>query len=135
MITDALDSLMNQAVESVSRANGHAQHIEEAAPTVHQDEHEDHYVMVDALLLREPEDRTVFQMDRRSIRLRKLSTINSPWTGTSAASDLDNWSAQIGEHSQLIRHVASLNRPIITVRTRSTVPTGDLAWITRFWMW
>ena len=65
-------------------------------------------------------------MNHRSTRLQELAVSSTPWTRTTAATDLDNWTSPIGDHSQFIRRVAPLNRPIVTLRTEKTAHTGQL---------
>ena len=60
------------------------------------------------------------------MRLHDLAASSSPWTRTTAAAVLDNWTSQIGDHSQFIRRVAPLNRSVVTLRTGNTVHTGHL---------
>ena len=131
MATEALASLMSQTQPTAGTT------------TVPQhEEDEDYFVRIDALLLRDLQGRAFHQTDHRSARLYDLSTNDSLWRRTSAASDLDNWTSQIREHDHFIRRVAALNRPIVTLRTGTTVHTGHLSGllgvgilITRSWIW
>ena len=90
-------------------------------------ENEDYYARIDSLLLRDPSDRAAHLADHRSTLLRQQSPSSVPWSRTTAATDLDNWNTQIGDYGQFIRRTAALNRPIVTLRTGSTVHTGHLA--------
>ena len=102
MTTEALDSFMSQAADIVNRVNAYMQPIEAVVVPAHVDEYKDIYAQLDSLLLRKPDDRTAFQADHRSTRLREMSEAIGQWARTSAATDLDNWSDQKGYHSQSI---------------------------------
>ena len=94
--------MMTQAENIVNNENGHTQPAEAAVGPGPQDGHEDRYAQVDALLLRKSEDRAPYQVDHRSSRLRDMSFASTLWTRTEAATVLDYWTFQIGDHSQFI---------------------------------
>ena len=126
METEALSSLVSQIQAIVEGASVAVQQTEVTA-TQRQDGNEDYYARIDSLLLRDPQDRAALLSDYRSIRLRELSASSTVWTRTTAATVLDNWNIQIGDYNKSVRRAAIINRPIVTLRTGSTVHSGHLS--------
>ena len=80
MATEALASTMSQMEEIVEGAIAHTQPMVRTPATPDQSADEDYYARIDALLFRDPQDRSTYHSDYRSTRLLELSTNERSWT-------------------------------------------------------